>query len=156
MEAMTNEERAAANFAEKGFNCTQSVLCAYSDALGLDERTALRVAAPFGGGGGRQREMCGTVSGALMVLGMLHAPDDPTDIQAKALLYKRVQAFCARFREENGSTVCRELLGGMAGSGYVPEARTAEYYKKRPCARMCASAARILDGVLEDIQEGRL
>lgn len=134
-------------FRENGYNCAQAVCVAFCDVTGLDERTALRISAPFGGGMGRMREVCGAVSGALMVLGLLFAPDDPTDKAAKAEHYRMVQDFAARFRERNGSIICRDLLGDKAGSGPVPDDRTEEYYRLRPCERMVYDAADLADCV---------
>ena len=65
---MTRPEKAVRFFLD-GCNCSQSVVLAFCDETGLDEKTALRLSSPFGGGTGRLREVCGTVSGASMVLG---------------------------------------------------------------------------------------
>ena len=85
-----------------------------------------------------------------MALGMLRGPEDPSDQTAKAEHYARVQELAKRFRERNGSIICRELLGGMAGSGHVPEARTEAYYKMRPCERCVYDAAGILEDMLSE------
>ncbi len=148
---MENHAKRAAELFREGCNCAQAVFTAYCDLTGLDERTAMRIAASFGGGMGRMREVCGGVSGALMALGMLCAPDDPGDQAAKAAHYARVQELARRFRERNGSIICRELLGEKAGSGHVPEARTEEYYRMRPCERMVFDAAEILEEMLKEM-----
>jgi len=140
--------KAVGLFREGGCNCAQAVCAAFCDVTGLDERTAMRVSSSFGGGMGRMREVCGAVSGALMVIGMMLAPEDPTDKPAKTEHYRIIQEYAARFRERNGSIVCRELLGDKAGSGYVPEDRTEEYFKMRPCERMVYDAAALLEQTL--------
>ena len=148
-------DRAKALFYE-GYNCAQSVFCAFSDVTGLDLATSARLASSFGGGLGRLREVCGTVSAAAMVLGMALGYSDPKDPEAKKAHYARVRDFAARFREAEGSIVCRELLAKAgvdaksAAPGGIPETRTAEYYKKRPCPELAWRAAHILDQMLEE------
>lgn len=147
-----HRERATALFQE-GYNCAQAVFCAFADVTGLDLETSARLASSFGGGLGRLREVCGAVSGAAMVLGMAEGYADPKDAQAKKEHYARMRDFAARFREANGSIVCRELLAGgdphAAQPGGEPEARTPEFYKKRPCPELVGMAVDILDEMLE-------
>ena len=121
------------------------MLLAFRDLTGLDPHLAARLSSPFGGGMGRQREVCGAVSGMLMVAGILYGYEDPGENDAhKKAHYALVQELCARFRQEAGSIVCREILKNPP-SDPTPSPRTAEYYKTRPCARMVMLAARILD-----------
>ena len=130
----TYGEKAAALFAT-GLNCAQSVYCAFAEELGMDAETAAKVSAGLGGGVGRLREVCGAVTGATLVLGMKYGPD-------KTAVYEKVQEFAAIFKQEMGTIICRELLEGTgATSGGAPEARTPEYYKKRPCAEIVRFAA---------------
>ena len=147
---MTDHAQLAKSLFLSGYNCAQAVACAFCDATGLDIDTAARMASSFGGGLGRLREVCGTVSGAALVLGIAKGYSDPKDFEAKKAHYALVQEFARRFREKNGSIVCRELLAGVgATTGGEPEARTPEYYKKRPCPDLAACAAGILDEMLE-------
>lgn len=152
MRVRERESLARENF-RAGHNCPQSVVLAFSDVLGeqgVDGRTAARLASPFGGGMGRMREVCGAVSGMLMVLGVVEGYDDPTDDAAKTALYEHVQELAGRFRDEQGSILCRDLLGlGDGPDAPVPERRTEAYYQARPCAELCACAARILAEHLE-------
>ncbi len=135
----------------QGYNCSQAVFCAFCDVTGLEIDAAARMASSFGGGLGRLREVCGTVSGAALVLGMVKGYADPKDYAAKKAHYALVQEFARRFREKNGSIVCRELLRGVnVTEGGDPEQRTSEYYKKRPCPNLAFSAAEILDGLLDE------
>lgn len=132
-----------------GYNCAQSVLLAFYDVTGLDDRTAAMLASSFGGGIGRLREVCGAVSGAAMVLGLVKGHSDPDDREAKKAHYARVQEFAEKFKERNGSIICRELLSGVETSdGKEPEQRTEAYYQKRPCALLCREAAEILQMML--------
>ena len=137
---MTKVDKAEELF-RSGMNCSQAVFCAFADEFGMDAETAAKVACGLGGGVGRMREVCGTVTGAALVLGMRGGPD-------KNAVYPKVQEFCAKFREECGSIVCRELLAGTgATSGGAAEARTAEYYRKRPCIELVKLSASILEGM---------
>ena len=145
---MTHGEKAEQNF-RRGYNCAQSVLLAFGDITGLDDRTAAMLSSSFGGGLGRMRELCGTVSGAAMVLGLVKGYADPDDHEGKKGHYHRVQEFARRFREKNGSIICRDLLSGVQTvEGSDPEQRTEAYYKKRPCPALCRCAAEILDDML--------
>ena len=132
-----------------GYNCSQSVAVAFCDVTGIDKDFAARMASSFGGGMGRQREVCGAVSGMLMVLGLLYGYDTPGDDVSKKKQYQDIQALCGQFREEVGSIVCREILKNPP-SDPTPSPRTAEYYAVRPCARMVMTAARILDGYIAE------
>lgn len=150
MEHMDHAEKARTLFLE-GYNCSQAVVCAFEDLTGLDRRAAARLSSSFGGGMGRLREVCGVVSGALIVLGILCGYDDPKDQAAKTEHYKQVQEFARRFRERNGSIICRELLKNVQVTpGAVPEERTPAYYERRPCPRHAYEAAKILDDILEE------
>ncbi|MBQ3331377.1 MAG: C_GCAxxG_C_C family protein [Ruminococcus sp.] len=146
---MTDHGKIAEQNFRKGYNCAQSVLLAFGDMTGLDENTAAMLSSSFGGGLGRLREVCGAVSGAAMVMGLIKGYTDPDDREAKKAHYHRVQEFAQRFKEQNGSIICRELLSGVPTvGGKDPEARTTEYYRKRPCAALCRCAAQILDEML--------
>ena len=145
-------DRAKALF-ESGYNCAQAVFCAFEDVTGLDADTAARIASSFGGGLARMREVCGTVSGAAMVLGMVYGYSDPKAADAKKEHYHRIQNFAQAFSADNGSIICRELLSGsIVVPGNDPEARTAEYYKRRPCPNLVWYAAHLLDEFLNEIQ----
>ena len=135
----------------EGYNCAQSVFCAFSDLTGLDMETSARLASSFGGGLGRLREVCGTVSAAAMVLGILKGYSDPKDVEAKKRHYALVREFAQRFRAAEGSIICRELLSGVKTKpGNEPEARTKEYYESRPCLRHVGEAAAIVDELLRE------
>ena len=132
-----------------GASCSQAVVLAFSDVTGLDERLSLRVSASFGGGMGRMREVCGAVSGMLIVLGLLYGYEEPGEKDCnKKAYYPVVQELAGKFREECGSIICREILKNPP-SDPNPTPRTAEFYKQRPCARMVMVAARILDEYIE-------
>ena len=128
-----------------GSNCAQAIVVAFSDVTGLEPDFAAKISSSFGGGMGRMREVCGAVSGMLMVAGLLYGYDDPGEGDCnKKKHYKLVQELAGKFRDEIGSIVCREILKNPP-SDPNPTPRTAEFYKTRPCARMVMTAARILD-----------
>ena len=122
---MPNHAELARDLFIQGYNCAQAVFCAFCDVTGLEIDTAARMASSFGGGLGRLREVCGTVSGAALVLGMTRGYADPGDYAAKKDHYALVQDFARRFREANGSIVCRELLKGVgATEGGAPDRKS--------------------------------
>ncbi|MDE6140326.1 MAG: C-GCAxxG-C-C family protein [Alistipes sp.] len=137
-------EAARANFLS-GYNCAQSVVMAYADIVGIDITMAAKISASFGGGMGRMREVCGTVSGMSILAGFLSPAVDPSNMAERKANYALVQDFAGKFRAENGSVVCRELLAlDGTQSSSQPSERTPEYYRRRPCADYVASAARIV------------
>ena len=143
---MTHEEKARAYFLE-GYNCSQAVVLAFADEVGLPADVLAKLASSFGGGMGRMREVCGAVSGMFMVAGLLHGYDDPKAGTEKAAHYALIQQLAAEFKQELGchSIICRELLGVEGNStAPTPAARTAEYYRKRPCVDLVGAAAKVM------------
>lgn len=141
---MNHIEKAVQLFKE-GRNCSQAVLLAFSDVTKMADSLALRLSSPFGGGMGRQREVCGAVSGMLMVLGIAYGYEENGEKDAnKKAVYRDVQGLCNQFREASGSILCREILKNPP-SDANPTPRTAEFYKLRPCERMVATAAALLE-----------
>lgn len=145
---MTKGELAYNLFLE-GYNCSQAVVCAFCDEVGLDRETALKLASSFGGGMGRMREVCGAVSGMFMVAGLVCGYSDPKDKEAKRRHYELIQKMAKMFSECNGSIICRELLSGVKLTpGAEPTPRNDGFYKKRPCQELVRCAAEIADEVL--------
>ena len=153
---MKEIERAGELFLE-GFNCSQSVFTAFCHRFGMDEETAKKVSAGLGGGVGRMREVCGAVSGAAMVLGSVASAASGDDAEGKAKNYELVHEFSERFKERHGGTViCREMLKldiPMENTA-IPENRTAEYYKNRPCLKAVEDAAEILCQIIKEYEKG--
>ena len=144
---MLKRAERAKNLFETGLNCSQSVIACFADVLGLSETAAAKLSAGLGGGVGRQREVCGAVSGAAMVLGFVFGGADGTD---KKRAYEKVREFSDEFKKRNRFIVCRQLLGldEKERDSAAPAERTAEYYKRRPCADLVFDAAEILEGML--------
>ena len=128
----------------QGFNCSQAVFAACADIYGMAEPMALRLAASFGGGIGRMRQTCGAACGMFLLAGLENGSAIPGDAEGKKNNYAFVQDLAAKFKNENGSIICSELLGiAPRPQDPTPEARTEAYYQKRPCVDMVASAVRI-------------
>ena len=142
-------DRAKALFLE-GYNCSQSIVGAFCEDVGLDFETAIKISSSFGGGMGRLREVCGTVTGIFMLIGLKYGYTSPKDMAKKSAHYKLVQDVAARVRADWGAIVCRELLPAVAAkdTSYHPSARTEEYYKARPCLKMVAYAAALAESIL--------
>lgn len=140
----------AYNLFKSGLTCAQAVLVAFEEETGLPRETALAISSSFGGGMGRLREVCGTVSGMLMVAGLLYG-----NKLTKAENYALVQELAGEFREINGSIVCRELLGlkTKGPDSPIPEPRTEEYYKKRPCPELVRIAADIMERKIAEMEQ---
>ena len=147
-------EKAKAYFLQ-GYGCAQAVLLTFADVIGMDETTLARLGSSFGGGMGRLREVCGAVSGAFAVLGFVCGYDDPTDGEGKSRHYAMIREFADRFKEKAGvpSIVCREILSGAGVSGESggdAEARTPQYYQKRPCGELVELSATVLAEMLTE------
>lgn len=136
---------------KQGYNCAQSVTMVYADCFDLSPELMSRIAISFGGGFGRQREICGTVAGAGVILGLLHQVD-PTDAHAaKQDSYLQVQSFSHTFKQSYGSIICRELLALRKGEQCdpTPSDRTPAYYQRRPCIEYVAGSVRVLGQILQ-------
>ena len=153
----------AVGYFKQSYNCSQSVAMAFAEYYGISEPLMARFAASFGGGIGRMRETCGSACAMFMLAGLevQNVDDSPCALdlstnpypsqELKKKNYEVVQQLAARFRETTGSICCRELLGlnkqrvdgTLPEISATPEARTDEYYRKRPCIRMVETAVRI-------------
>ncbi len=140
---------------KSGYNCSQSVVAAFADMYGFTEEQALRMSASFGGGIGRMRQTCGAACGMFLLAGLEKSAVDGADKEGKAANYALVQELAAEFKKRTGSLNCGELLGlkKKEAVSSVPEARTEQYYAKRPCVRMVEEAARIWAEYLENRRE---
>lgn len=142
---MKDYEAVAKDYFKQGYNCSQAVLLAFAKECGLDTKTAAAMTSSFGGGMGRLREVCGSVSGMFLAAGILYGYTDPEDNEGKKAHYALIQQLAEAFKQENGSIICRELLGlSEKTQPPIPEERTEQYYKKRPCVELVGCSARIL------------
>jgi C_GCAxxG_C_C family probable redox protein len=140
-------DMAEAKFME-GYNCSQSVLFSFCDELGLDADTALKLSCGFGGGMGRQGEICGAVSGGIMVLGLTFGRGVKDDRAVTDLTYSKVREFMKRFRAKHGSCHCRELLSDCDLT--TPDGQA--YYKDNECFNLiCRPCVRNAAAIIEDM-----
>lgn len=144
-------ERATGLFFE-GYNCAQSVFLAYADVFDLQMDLAKSLSVSFGGGMARMREVCGTVSAMAMLAGLKYPVPDPKDMEARRRNYGTVQLMAEQFKNKHQTLLCHDLLPAAAAAknNPAPSERTAEYYKKRPCVRYVADAARIAGQMLKE------
>lgn len=140
---MSKRSDRAVELFKEGKNCSQAVFTAFATELGLTEEMALNISIGLGGGVGRMREVCGAISGSAMVVGLKYPEYDKTQV------YEKVRAIADEFKKTNPSIVCKELLGlTKPENSSVPEARTNEYYKKRPCVQIIEDAALATEKIL--------
>ena len=133
----------AMEYFHQGYNCCQAVVLAFHKELGLDKETAVKLSSSFGGGMGGMREVCGAVSGMFLVAGLKQGYTEPKDPESKQAHYRLIQELAEAFKQKNHSLICRDLLGASEAAQQAPQARTAAYYKKRPCAELVGCAAEI-------------
>lgn len=147
---MSEKTDKAKELFKSGYNCSQAVLGVFCEELGLDFETAMKIASSFGGGMGRMREVCGTVSGMFMAAGLAFASASDSPVE-KGEHYKRIQELAKRFKDKNGSIICRELLQGIeSSSDPKPSQRTENYYKKRPCVELVGDSVEIFEQYLKE------
>ena len=140
----TKSEKAVELF-HTGYNCAQSVFCAFCEDFGMDFETGLKLSSSFGGGMGRLREVCGAVSAMFMIAGLKYGYTEPNNDIIKQAHYERIQNLAAKFEEKHKTIICREILGLPKGKDTpVPSKRTEEYYQTRPCEKCIADAAQII------------
>jgi len=146
---MSIRSQKAKELFKSGYNCSQAVLGVFCEEFGMDFDTAMKIASSFGGGMGRMREVCGTVSGMFMAAGLAFSKTD-SSAENKKEQYKIVQELAKEFKNKNGSIICRELLLGIENStNPSPSPRTEEYYRKRPCIELVADSVEILEKYIE-------
>lgn len=144
---MNNGNEAAALFENSGFNCAQSLLATYGPALGLDRETALNMSSVLCGGIARMGKTCGSVTGGLIVLGLIYTKNGAPDNESKAELYALTQKFLSEFRSRNNSTECAELLGFSVNMKYI-DPDVLKGIKKR-CRKYVGDAAEIIEDMMQ-------
>ena len=139
----------AVDYYSRNFNCTQGVFTTYAIEHGFDEKLALKLATNFGGGA-RKGEMCGAVSGALMVLGLLYGHSESEAPDTKARAYAMSEEYMNRFIRRNGSVVCRELLGYDLSKSEEKAVILEKDLFHTVCPDLIRSAVEILDEMIEE------
>lgn len=144
---MTKQDQAKEYFI-KGYNCAQSVFVTFCQDLGIDFETGLKLSSSFGGGMGGLRQVCGAVSAMFMIAGLKNGYIDCQDIKLKSQHYKLIQDLSKQFSDKFGSIICKELLLSIANIKKdisMPEQRTQQYYKVRPCESFVAYATELIE-----------
>lgn len=144
---MNRAEKAVSDM-KSGLCCSQSVLRAFSDDLGLDEEMAARLAAGFGGGMGRMAGTCGAVTGAYMVLGL--GCDGEMVREGRPKVYEAVREFSRRFTARNNSMVCKDLMGVDISTPEGLAAANSQGLFPKICPRMVQDAVEILETMLAE------
>jgi C_GCAxxG_C_C family probable redox protein len=143
-----NKIDAAVSTFTGGFSCSQAVLSAFSEGLGLDKETALKISTAFGGGMASMGLTCGAVTGALMVIGAKHGRAEAADDDAKEKTYEISREFVRRFTDRHGSIVCRELLGVDISTPEVKKRASDKGLFETLCPAYVRTAAEILEEIL--------
>ena len=146
---MHPNEKAAELFAA-GFSCSQSVLVSRAEHYDLSTETALKISAAFGGGLGRQGEVCGAVSGALMVLGLENGQTRPEEKAIKEHTYALTRQFSAEFTRRTGALHCRDLLGCRIDTPEGQQYAREHDLFKTICPKLVAEASQILSEMLDE------
>ena len=134
----------------EGFSCAQALLAVYGPELGMDRETALRVAGGFGGGMGRMAGICGAVTGAFMVIGLVHGMTKKGDLPQKERSYETIRQFAEKFKARNRTLVCRELMGVDVSTPEGFAESKANNIARTVCPKFVRDAAEILEEILAD------
>ena len=146
---MEDKAKKAEELFLSGYNCAQSVFCAFCEDFGIDFEVGLKMTSSMGGGMGRLREVCGAVSSMFLLVGLKRGYIENNNDEIKANHYKLIQDLADEFKNEFGSILCRNLLGEDRGS-YIPDKRTEEYYKTRPCTEFIEYAAKLTEKIINE------
>ncbi len=141
-----NHVEKAEHYFSNNFNCSQAVFATFAEELGMDKETALRIGTPFGSGA-RRGEICGAVSGALMVLGLKYGHCHSENAEEKARAYQVADDFLNRFSEAKGSVVCRELLK----YDLTKEADMKEIMKQNLFRTVCPEMVKCAAAIVEEM-----
>lgn len=145
-----NHTDKAQEYFSNNFNCSQAVFTTFATEMGIDEELALKIATQFGGGA-RKGEMCGAVSGALMVLGLKYGHCHSDNAEEKAKAYQISEDFMNRFIQKNGTVVCRELLGYDLSEPEDMEKIIELNLFKTTCPEMIRCATEIVDEMIKEL-----
>lgn len=146
-----NHTDKAQEYFSNNFNCSQAVFTTFATEMGIDEELALKIATQFGGGA-RKGEMCGAVSGALMVLGLKYGHSNSENAEEKARAYQISEEFMNRFIQKNDTVVCRELLGYDISKQEDMEKIKELNLFKTTCPEMIRCATEIVDEMINELE----
>lgn len=143
----TKAEQAEAIFIN-GFNCAQAVFSAYSEEFGIDRTSALKISCGFGAGMGRRQEVCGALSGAILLIGCKYGKTIREDNAANDLTYTLVRELSDKFIAKHGSISCKELLGCNLQTPGGQQFFKENNFKENKCGRYVHDAAEFVEGML--------
>jgi C_GCAxxG_C_C family probable redox protein len=131
-----------------GYNCAQSIVYAFSDDIRIDKNLALKISGGFGAGMGRKEEVCGAVTGGIMVIGLKYGRGEHVDRKVTDLAYAKVRELMDRFAEKHGTFICRKLLDGCE---LTTEEGHRQYKEKDLLHKICMPCVGTVAGILGDI-----
>jgi len=144
---MTKSEQAVSKFLE-GYNCAQSVFYSFSDDLGFEKSTALKIACGFGAGMGRKEEVCGAVTGGIIVISAKYGRVEKDDRPAQEITYKKTRDLMEQFSKKHGTYICRQLLNGCeltSGEGQK------SFKENDMLNKICVPCVKSVVSILEEI-----
>ncbi|NVO02922.1 MAG: C_GCAxxG_C_C family protein [Bacteroidetes bacterium] len=146
---MTKVELANQYFNE-GYNCAQSVIATFSEEFGLKKEVALKLAKNFGAGCLHRGEMCGAISGALMLYGLKYGSENPNDELSEEIVYYLSKKHVKEFEKIHGTIICKDLLGIDIGSIEETNSEIDISKIKLKCHDFVKDSATIINNQLEE------
>jgi C_GCAxxG_C_C family probable redox protein len=144
---MTDPIQTAQDRFAQGFSCSQAVFSAFAPRFGIEAETALKLASPFGGGVARQGDVCGAVTGALLVLGLERGS---ATVKEKDETYRIAEDLLKRFQERHGAILCRDLIGhDLSTPGGLQSAREQKVFTTI-CPILVEDAAKLVAEFVDD------
>lgn len=141
---------AAVNKFKEGYNCAQSVIFSYADKLNISGDLALRLSNGFGGGMGRKQEVCGAVSGAIIVLGLIYGRGENEDKAKQDKTYSKVRELIDAFNKQYATINCSRLLNGCELLTSDGQERFKSQKMIEKCYEYVACAVKILDEIIDE------
>ena len=137
----------AVNKFKEGYNCTQSVVFSYADKLNISNDFALKLANGFGAGMGRKQEVCGAVSGGILVLSMIYGRGENEDKEKQEVIYSKVRELIDRFKKKHNTINCKLLLEGCE----LLTSEGQEIFKSKNMIEKCYEFVNSIEIILEEI-----
>ena len=145
---MTKTEQAV-EYMKNGYNCAQSIVKAFAADAGVtNENELIQIAAPFGGGIGRNGFVCGALTGAAMIIGKIYGNKEPSDLEGREKAYNITNQLLDEFKNEHGSILCKELISiDMRNADELAKARETGVFQNQ-CPVFVMTAGKLLDKIL--------
>jgi C_GCAxxG_C_C family probable redox protein len=144
---MTKSEQAVSKFLE-GYNCAQAVFYSFCDDLLFEKNNALKMACGFGAGMGRKEEVCGAVTGGIIVIGAKYGRGEKDDRTSQKLTYMKTRELMDQFAKKHGTFICRKLLHGCE----LIKEEGQKYFKENDLLnKICVPCVQSVVEILENI-----